>query len=181
MYRAHDHRQSQTDRVICYYTYQPQPIEHVRETIATDQTPQRQVEFPNTNIVRNVQDYQTCQLTTEDGNLSRPIHTGHNPSSTQGCCQLPNCLASDEYSQALSASEVTHAADPVWQVYSYRQVQVFQSPLTRYTSNLRQYEISKLLNRWLPKLEPIIYIVFIPIDGAWWRHEAHMEEWKASL
>jgi len=39
--------------VTCCHTYRPQPIEHVRETIATNQTPQRQVEFPNTNIVRN--------------------------------------------------------------------------------------------------------------------------------
>ncbi|QCD82724.1 hypothetical protein DEO72_LG2g3064 [Vigna unguiculata] len=38
----------------CCHTYRSQPIEHVRETIATDHTPQRQVEFPNTNIVRNV-------------------------------------------------------------------------------------------------------------------------------
>jgi len=39
--------------VTCCHTYRPQPIEHVQETIAMDQTPQRQVEFPNTNIVHN--------------------------------------------------------------------------------------------------------------------------------
>jgi len=35
-------------KVICCQTYRPQPTEHVRETIATDYTPQRQVKFPNT-------------------------------------------------------------------------------------------------------------------------------------
>jgi len=38
----------------CYHTYRSQPTKHVRETIATDHTPQCQVKFLNTNIVRNV-------------------------------------------------------------------------------------------------------------------------------
>jgi len=41
-------------KVTCCHTYRPQPIEHVREKHATDHTPQRQVEFPYTNIVRIV-------------------------------------------------------------------------------------------------------------------------------
>ncbi|QCD93769.1 hypothetical protein DEO72_LG5g1845 [Vigna unguiculata] len=36
------------------------------------------VEFPNTNIVRNVPRLPTRQLTTVEGNLSRPIRIGHN-------------------------------------------------------------------------------------------------------
>ena len=41
-------------KVTCCHTYRPQPIEHVQEKHATDHTPQRQVEFPYTNIVRIV-------------------------------------------------------------------------------------------------------------------------------
>jgi len=41
-------------KMTCCHTYRSQPIEHVWEIIATDHTPQRQMEFPNTNIVRNV-------------------------------------------------------------------------------------------------------------------------------
>jgi len=83
--------------VTCYHTYRPQPIEHVRETIAMDQTPQRQVEFPNTNIVRNVQDYQTRQLTTEEGNLwthpywPQPAHSHRQHLPTQAQLKGSSC------------------------------------------------------------------------------------------
>ena len=38
-------------KVTCCHIYQPQPIEHVRGKHAAVHTPQRQVEFPYTNIV----------------------------------------------------------------------------------------------------------------------------------
>jgi len=47
------------------------------------------VEFPNTNIVRNVQDYQTRQLTTEEGNLFGPIRIGHNQHTHTGSTGQP--------------------------------------------------------------------------------------------
>jgi len=56
---------------------------------ATDHTPQRQVEFPYTSKAVSSQDYQTRQPTTEEGNLSGPIRTGHNQHTHTGHTRQP--------------------------------------------------------------------------------------------
>ncbi|QCD94558.1 hypothetical protein DEO72_LG5g2642 [Vigna unguiculata] len=45
-------------------------------------------------------------------------------------CQLQDRLAVDAYRQALNASKLNYASGPAWRVYSHRQAQVFQSPLS---------------------------------------------------
>jgi len=64
--------------VTCCHTYQPQPIEHVRENML--RIIHRNARWSSHIRTQSVssQDYQTRQPTTEEGNLSGPIRTGHN-------------------------------------------------------------------------------------------------------
>ena len=65
-------------KVTCCHTYRPQQIEHVRENmLRIIHRNARQSSHIRTQFVSS-QDYQTCQPTTEEGNLSGPIRTGHN-------------------------------------------------------------------------------------------------------
>jgi len=64
--------------VTCSHTYRPQPIEHVRENML--RIIHRNARYSSHIRTRSAssQDYQTRQPTTEEGNLSGPIRTGHN-------------------------------------------------------------------------------------------------------
>jgi len=73
----------------CCHTYQPQPIEHVRETML-------RITHCNTRWSSQIrtyfvtyQDYQTRQLVTKEGNPSRPIHTRHNQYTHTGNTRQP--------------------------------------------------------------------------------------------
>jgi len=48
------------------------------------------VEFPNTNIVRNVPGLPNSSTTTEEGNPSGPIRTGHNQHTHTGTLANPS-------------------------------------------------------------------------------------------
>jgi len=75
--------------VTCCHTYRPQPIEHVRENML-------RIIHRNASRVSiyehspySSQDYQTRQPTTEEGNLSGPIRTGHNQHTHTGNTRQP--------------------------------------------------------------------------------------------
>ena len=76
-------------KVTCCHTYRPQPIEHVREyMLRIIPRNASQSSHIRTQSISS-QDYQTCQPTTEEGNLSELIRTGHNQHTHTGNTRQP--------------------------------------------------------------------------------------------
>ncbi|QCD78578.1 hypothetical protein DEO72_LG1g2214 [Vigna unguiculata] len=76
-------------KVICCKTYRSQPIEHVREPLTQIIHCNARWSFQIRTYFVTSQDYQTRWLFTEEGNLSGPIHTGHNQHTHTGNTRQP--------------------------------------------------------------------------------------------